>query len=66
MSHELLAQLLRELLSNNTVTAYLSAYALESMSVANPHEWELLLDEAWWRGIVGLPETAESRIGRTL
>ena len=36
------------------------------MSVAHSHEWELLLGEAWWRGIVALPETAESRIGRAL
>ena len=66
MRHELLTQLLRELLANIKVTADLPARALQSMGVAHPHEWELLLGEAWGRGIVGLPETAESGIGRAL
>ncbi len=66
MSHELLAQLLRESFANHSVTADLPARALESMGVAHPHEWELLLVEAYGRGIVGLPETAESGKGRAL
>ena len=66
MRHELLTQLLREPLANHSVTADLPARALESMGVAHPHEWELLLGEAWGRGIVGLPETAESGKGRAL
>ena len=36
------------------------------MAVAYPHEWELFLGEAWWRSIVGLPETAESGQGGTI
>ena len=36
------------------------------MGVAHPHERQLLLGEARGRGIVGLPETAESGIGRAL
>jgi hypothetical protein len=66
MRHELLTQLLRKLHANITVTADLPARALESIGVAHPHEWELLLGEAWGRGIVGLPETAESGKGRAL
>ena len=36
------------------------------MGVAHPHERQLLLGEARGRGIVGLPETAESGEGRAL
>ena len=66
ISHELLTQLLRESLANNTVTIDLSSHAFETMAVANPHEWELLLSEAWGPGIGGLPETAESGKGCTI
>ena len=66
MRHELLTQLLREPIANITVTADLSSCAIETMGVAHPHEWELLLGEAWGRGIVGLPETCESGKGCTI
>jgi hypothetical protein len=39
MSHELLTQLLREPIANITVTADLSSCAIETMGVAQPHEW---------------------------
>ena len=65
MSHIVLTQLLSEPIANIKVAADLSARALESISVAHPNEWELLLCETWRWGIVGLPYTAESGKGCT-